>query len=185
MNQFLIVGLGNPGSQYTFSRHNTGFLFLDKLSDKFNVSFQSKDFLSICKFELNGYVVFLLKPQTYMNLSGKAVSFIKSFYKIKDDDVIVFHDDLDLKFSRCKFKFAGSSGGHNGLKDIDKFISNQYWRFRFGIDRPTDNVNISSYVLSNFSASELEKISQTAEIVFDNFDLFLKKDQKKISSLFR
>ena len=185
INQFLIVGLGNPGSQYAFSRHNAGFLFLDKLAEKFNVTFQSKDFLSFCKFQCNDSVVFLLKPQTYMNLSGKAVGFLKSFYKINADNIIVFHDDIDLEFARCKLKFAGGNGGHNGLKDIDKFISNQYWRFRFGVGRPNNNDNVSSYVLSDFSLDELDIIKKNSEVVFNNFEFFLKKDQQKISSLFK
>ncbi len=185
INQFLIVGLGNPGSQYAFSRHNTGFLFLDKLAEKFNVTFQSKDFLSFCKFQCNDSMVFLLKPQTYMNLSGKAVGFVKSFYKINTENIIVFHDDIDLEFARCKFKFAGSNGGHNGLKDIDKFLSNQYWRFRFGVGRPSNSDNVASYVLSDFSLDELQIIERNAALVFSNFELFLKKDQKKISSLFK
>ena len=120
-----------------------------------------------------------------MNLSGKAVGFLKSFYKINADNIIVFHDDIDLEFARCKLKFAGGNGGHNGLKDIDKFISNQYWRFRFGVGRPNNNDNVSSYVLSDFSLDELDIIKKNSEVVFNNFEFFLKKDQQKISSLFK
>ncbi len=148
----LIVGLGNPGERYKLNRHNIGFLAIDYLIDKFNASKISSKF----KGELfkSGEYLFL-KPATFMNLSGESVKLVKDFYKIDNDDIIVIHDDIDLKPGALKFKKGGSSGGHNGLKSIDENIGNDYHRIRIGVGRPEDKKEVINYVLSDFNEAEL------------------------------
>ena len=156
----LIVGLGNPGKEYEKNRHNIGFLAVDYLIDEFNASKISSKF----KGELykNGNYLFL-KPLTFMNLSGESVRGVKDFYKIDNDDIIVIHDDIDLNIGALKFKKGGSSGGHNGLKSIDKHIGNDYWRVRIGVGRPERKEEVVNYVLSNFSNEELSCIEKNFE----------------------
>lgn len=146
----LIVGLGNPGSDYENTRHNIGFMVIDAL-----VKYQNVIKLSSSNFEGELFKFknhFLLKPQTFMNLSGNSISKVKNFYKI--DRVVVIHDDLDLPFGTLRFKKAGGHGGHNGLKSTDAKISNAYIRVRMGIGRPEHKGEVSSYVLGPFNAEE-------------------------------
>lgn len=148
----LIVGLGNPGSDYTQTRHNIGFMVVDELVKRFNASnVSSSSFLGEC-YKLKNH--FLLKPMTYMNLSGNSVVKVKNFYKI--EKVLVIHDDLDLPFGALRFKEGGGHGGHNGLKSIDANIGREYIRVRMGIGKPEHKGEVASYVLSNFS-DEQEK----------------------------
>ncbi len=162
----LIVGLGNPGSTYQNNRHNIGFMVIDELirrnsSQKLssNASFKGELF----KFSQN----FLLKPQTYMNLSGESIVAVKNFYKI--EKVIVIHDDLDLPFGTLRFKYGGGHGGHNGLKSTDEKISKEYIRVRLGIGKPQHKGEVASYVLSDFRPEEMKHIkiliSHTCEAV--------------------
>ncbi len=149
---FLIVGLGNPGPKYKNNRHNIGFMVVDELINDLNpTQVNKKEF----KGELyKSAQLLLLKPQTFMNLSGESVIAVKNFYKIDNSNIIVIHDDLDLPFGAIRFKIGGSSGGHNGLKSIDKFIGNDYIRVRIGIGRPKDKSKVVSFVLSDFSEEE-------------------------------
>jgi len=149
---FLIVGLGNPGPKYKNNRHNIGFMVVDELINDLNpTQVNKKEF----KGELYKSTQFLLlKPQTFMNLSGESVIAVKNFYKIDNSNIIVIHDDLDLPFGAIRFKIGGSSSGHNGLKSIDKFIGNDYIRVRIGIGRPKDKSKVVSFVLSDFSEEE-------------------------------
>ncbi len=156
----LIVGLGNPGKKYELNRHNVGFLAVDYLIDKFNASKISSKF----KGELfkSGEYLFL-KPSTFMNLSGESVVLVKNFYKFDNKDIIVIHDDIDLKLGALRFKRGGSSGGHNGLKSIDAHIGNDYYRIRIGVGRPEKKEEVVNYVLSDFSKEELECIRKNFE----------------------
>ncbi len=152
----LLVGLGNPGAKYAKNRHNVGFMVIDALIDRLAPASISK-----ASFEGELYKVgsiFLLKPQTYMNLSGRSVAAVKNFYKIENHHIIVIHDDLDLGLGALRFKIGGSSGGHNGLKSIDSSIGSDYLRVRFGIGRPERKEEVIRYVLSDFSPKELECI---------------------------
>ena len=143
----LIVGLGNPGSDYADTRHNIGFMVIDKLVKKLNASnVTSSSFLGACYKSKNH---FLLKPQTFMNLSGDSVIKVKNFYKV--DTVVVIHDDLDLPFGSLRFKRGGGHGGHNGLKSIDSKIGREYIRVRMGIGKPEHKGEVSSYVLGAFN----------------------------------
>ena len=151
----LIVGLGNPGSDYEKTHHNIGFMVIDELKSRLNATDVSKAaFLGECYKSKNH---FLLKPLTFMNLSGDSVIKVKNFYKL--EGVVVIHDDLDLPFGSLRFKKGGGHGGHNGLKSIDSAIGKEYIRVRMGIGKPEHKGEVSSYVLGEFS-SEQEKYLQ-------------------------
>lgn len=172
----LIVGLGNPGSQYHKTRHNVGFMVLDAIAEHCSIAFSNNKFhglfgQGIC----SGHKILLLKPQTFMNLSGKSVLECAHFYKILPDKIIVIHDDLDLELARVKVKQGGSHAGHNGLKSIDSMISPNYVRLRFGISRPQHG-NISDYVLKDFLASEQPQVSNAIADIIKNIKFLLDGD---------
>ncbi len=161
----LIVGLGNPGSAYTETRHNIGFMVIDELLKRHPGNLVNKASFEgeLSKSDSHFY----LKPLTYMNHSGRSVAAVKNFYKI--DDVIVIHDDLDLPFGTLRFKYGGGHGGHNGLKSMDASISREYLRVRMGIGKPSDKAQVINYVLQRFSEKEVSHlqtwISHTADAV--------------------
>jgi len=158
----LIVGLGNPGKKYEKNRHNVGFLAVDYLIDKFNATKVSSKFKGEL-FKSNDFL--FLKPTTYMNLSGEALRAVKDFYKLSNDDIIVIHDDIDLKTGALKFKKGGGSGGHNGLKSIDSHIGNDYFRVRIGVGRPERKEEVVNYVLSDFAEVEFECIKKLFPVI--------------------
>ncbi len=148
----LIVGLGNPGSQYEDTRHNIGFKVIDKLvSDSGAIDVSKNSFYG----ELfKSKQILFLKPTTFMNLSGKSVIAVKNFYKIELEDIIVVHDDIDLPFSALRFKSGGGHGGHNGLRSIDSMIGKEYVRVRMGVGKPEHKSQVVDYVLHDFSQDE-------------------------------
>lgn len=161
----LIVGLGNPGSAYAQTRHNVGFMVIDEL-----LSRHSYDTIKKAAFEGELFKIkeqFLLKPTTFMNLSGRSVASVRKFYKI--DDVVVIHDDLDLPFGALRFKVGGGHGGHNGLKSTDASIGKEYLRVRVGIGRPAHKGEVTGFVLGKYDESQQEmlkaQIAQTADAV--------------------
>lgn len=155
----LIVGLGNPGPNYALTRHNIGFLVVDALLKKHNATpLSSSSFLGDCYRYKNH---FLLKPLTFMNLSGESVVKVKNFYKI--ENVVVIHDDLDLPFGTLRFKIGGGHGGHNGLKSIDSKIGREYIRVRMGIGKPEHKGEVSSYVLGEFSEKQKSFLEEWIE----------------------
>lgn len=149
---FLVVGLGNPGNKYENNRHNIGFKIIDSLIEDFKaIHISNKDFLG----ELyKSHNLLFLKPTTFMNLSGKSVLAVKNFYKVQD--ILVLHDELDLPFGSIKFKYGGSSGGHNGLKSIDALCGNLYYRLRYGIGKPLEKEKVISWVLEDFTKEEIK-----------------------------
>ena len=154
----LFVGLGNPGSQYEETRHNIGFKVIDKLVN----DFKARD---ISKNSFHGQLYrsthsFFLKPNTYMNLSGKSVLPVKQFFKIELENVIVIHDDIDLPFGALRFKKGGGHGGHNGLKSIDELLGKEYIRVRIGVGKPEHRSQVADYVLHTFSNEESENLAQ-------------------------
>ncbi len=156
----LIVGLGNPTDKYKNNRHNVGFMVIDHLIDDLSPQNITK---STFKGELyRARDLFLLKPATYMNLSGESVLAVSRYYKI--EDIIVIHDELDIELGRIKLKHGGSSGGHNGLKSIDAHIGNAYDRIRIGISRPPRGVDVISHVLSDFRKEEWECVDKVVKI---------------------
>jgi PTH1 family peptidyl-tRNA hydrolase len=152
----LIVGLGNIGEKYQYTRHNVGFMVIDKMTKNLTTSnINNSNFQSTLL--KSGYNLFS-KPTTFMNNSGDAVHAIKEYYKINLEDIIVIHDDLDLPFGTVKFKIGGGHGGHNGLRSLDAHITKEYIRVRIGIGKPSDKSDVANYVLSNFSKEEMNKL---------------------------
>lgn len=173
---YLVVGLGNPGNNYLLNRHNIGFMAIDVIHASFPFSsFQEKFSAYVSEAKLPVGKTILCKPQTFMNLSGNAVSKIAQFYKIPLENIYVFHDDLDLEAGRIKVKKGGSSGGHNGLGSIDQQIGKDYWRIRIGISRPKIKEEVSSYVLSNFTKKEInEWVGDTLPLFAIHFEELFK-----------
>ncbi len=152
MNEIkLIVGLGNPGREYEATRHNAGFWWVDEFASKHGANYKSdaKFHGLIARASLHGQDVYLLKPQTFMNVSGRAVGAVAQFYKIEADQILVVHDELDLPPGSAKLKLGGGHGGHNGLKDIIAHLGTKdFWRLRLGVGHPGDRAEVVSFVLN-------------------------------------
>lgn len=175
-NTILLVGLGNPGDQYQNTRHNIGFTMIDTFLEAHDFPQYSNKFSSLITSKMiNSTKVILLKPQTYMNLSGEALSKVCHFYKIDLDDVIVFYDDLDLEHARVKIKKNGGSGGHNGVKSLDQHLGKDYYRIRIGIGKPPIKIETSNYVLTKFTLEEQNSLDSLKEMILENFNLILEK----------
>ncbi|MFR2768208.1 MAG: aminoacyl-tRNA hydrolase [Thomasclavelia sp.] len=160
----LIVGLGNPGKEYAGTRHNCGFMVIDRLASKLNVDVDQNKFKGLyAKVKYHGEDIILLKPQTYMNLSGESVNAVMNFFKLDKDDLLVIYDDLDMPVGKLRLRKTGSAGGHNGIKNIIAHLNSQdFKRIRVGIDRHK-YMNVADYVLSRFSKVESEAIEQGIE----------------------
>ncbi|WP_341748864.1 aminoacyl-tRNA hydrolase [Candidatus Tisiphia endosymbiont of Sialis lutaria] len=171
----LVVGLGNIGKEYQNTRHNVGFIAVDYLSEYYKISWNTKSKLhaELAQGIVDGQKLLLAKPVTYMNLSGKAVQAICSYYNINPPNIFVLHDDIDLEIGRIKYKLAGGSGGHNGLKSLDQCIGNYYHRIRIGVGRPSAYDDVSDYVLAPFSKEEYKIIISSIDIITNNFHLLL------------
>ncbi len=168
----LIVGLGNPGQQYEKNRHNAGFLFLDRLVSEYGGIWlkDSKFHGFVSTIAINSDKIILLKPGTFMNLSGQAVGAVIRYYKFQADEILVVHDELDFPAGVVKLKKGGGHAGHNGLRDIIAHLdSKDFYRLRIGIGRPIAGKAVADYVLSNPAKSESELI----EAVFDSGLKFL------------
>ncbi|MDX1957001.1 MAG: aminoacyl-tRNA hydrolase [Leptospiraceae bacterium] len=160
-DKYIIAGLGNPGQRYAFTRHNIGFIVLDELSQKLGASFSDDKKFLIAKTSFETKTIFLLKPQEFMNLSGKAIATNATKYKISSQKILVIHDEVDFPFARIKVKFSGGHAGHNGLRDIiEKLGTNDFHRIRFGVGRPEKEspIDVSDFVLSNFSSEEKKEL---------------------------
>ncbi|WP_431733081.1 aminoacyl-tRNA hydrolase [Kingella kingae] len=157
----LIVGLGNPTAEYEKTRHNAGFWFLDELAWQWKASWKNekKFFGDVARVSRPNGEVWLLKPDTYMNLSGKAVQALAQFYKIAPEEILVVHDELDIACGAIRFKLGGGNGGHNGLKDIQaKMGTPNFYRLRLGIGHPGDRALVVGFVLNKPSAAERELV---------------------------
>ncbi len=164
VKKFLIVGLGNPGPNYADTRHNIGFKILDYIAQKEEVSFETQKLADRTEFRFKGRTFILLKPNTYMNLSGKAVRYWLNKEKIALENLLIVTDDLNLDFGTIRLKQKGSDGGHNGLKDIQQQMqTTKYNRFRFGISDAFSKGNQVDYVLGKWSAEEEEKLPERLE----------------------
>jgi PTH1 family peptidyl-tRNA hydrolase len=153
----VLIGLGNPGERYKYNRHNIGFSVVDDIAEKYSQTTWVKKFHGkYCQCWAEGKKFLLLKPETYMNNSGQSVASIIAFYKLTINDIIVLHDDLDLKVGQIKIKRSGGHAGHNGIRSIHQSIGEQYTRVKIGIGHPGNKDTVSSYVLSNFT--ELDNI---------------------------
>ena len=176
----LVVGLGNPGADYVMTRHNVGWWFVDALARAHGGSFSAERKFSgdVCRLEIGGHDVRLLKPTTFMNRSGQSVKALASYLKVPPEAILVAHDDLDLPFGTVRLKKGGGSGGHNGLKDITAHIGENYARARFGIAHPAGSRDVIDYVLERAGREEevaiMEAIGATVEampqLLDGNFD---------------
>ena len=147
----LFVGLGNPTPNSQDNRHNIGFKVVDAINQKFRLSKQKPKFKGLLTTgNIGEKKIYVIKPLTFMNNSGICIRELLEYFKIEAEDVIVFHDDLDVEFGKIKVKFGGSSAGHNGISSIDKFIGKDYSRVRIGIGKPDNRVSVSDYVLNDF-----------------------------------
>ena len=181
---FLIVGLGNPGKSYINNRHNIGYKVIEAIKCVYNFPKFIKKFHSeFSKSQVNGNIIFLLKPTTYMNNSGIAVKQFKEFYNIDINKIYVIHDEIDLDQGRVKIKIGGGHNWHNGLKSIDQFVGRNYNRVRIGVSRPSKiyennfDENISSWVLSDFSSDEKIKwVDDTIDKVSKNIYSLIKNE---------
>lgn len=185
LTTFLIVGLGNPGILYADTNHNMGFRFVDYLASALNFpKFKSLFNGLYSELLFDNCKIILLKPQTYMNLSGDSVQKFVQYYKIKLGNVVVIHDDLDLNPGVIKIKCGGSSGGHNGIKSIDEKIGTDYWRIRIGIGRPEDkNITVNNYVLAEMSTELREKLPTIFMAISSNIFVFLRELAPKSQSI--
>jgi PTH1 family peptidyl-tRNA hydrolase len=162
----LIVGLGNPGKEYAATRHNAGFWFVDRVASRQAASFklESRHLGQVCRLSLQGQDCRLLKPSTFMNRSGQAVASLAYYFKIRPEEILVAHDELDLPAGSIRLKTAGGHAGHNGLRDIMNAIGSQnFHRLRIGIDHPDDRRTVVNYVLSRPSMAEREIIEQALD----------------------
>lgn len=161
-----IIGLGNPGPKYALNRHNIGFLIVDQLADRYNAFWDSKPNMELSTVSIQGKNVLLIKPQTFMNDSGKVIPFLQK-KGIKAENILVVHDELEFPFGKVKIRQGGSARGHNGLRSIIDRCGKEFARLRFGIGRPLIKEMVSHHVLSNFDEShdELEKL------IFDSVDM--------------
>lgn len=166
----LIAGLGNPGKEYENTRHNVGFLTIDKIAEEVGVKITKKGFQSLYNLgQFEESKILLLKPQTYMNNSGNALREAREFYKIDTDKIIVIHDEMDLPLGRIKLKKDGGSAGHNGIKSIIPNIgSDNFARVRVGVGKPYDKNNVIKHVLSGFSKEERQQLPQVIESARDS-----------------
>jgi|UniRef100_UPI004047B6FD peptidyl-tRNA hydrolase, PTH1 family len=181
----LIVGLGNPGDEHKDDRHNAGFWFVDALAQQWNTRFESEKRFSgkVAKSKWEDQDIYLLKPSTFMNLSGQAVGALCRFHKILPADVLVVQDELDLKPGTARIKLGGGTGGHNGLKDIQAHLgTSDYWRLRLGIGHPRDLagdgrvMEVADYVLRRPLKLEEEKLHASMDDCLRILPLFLKGD---------
>jgi PTH1 family peptidyl-tRNA hydrolase len=184
MSTFVIAGLGNPGPQYQWTRHNAGFLFLDRLASQESISLSKKNFSSLSgEWNYGGHRLILIKPQTFMNLSGKAVMQALQFHKLPLTQLIAVHDELDIPFGSVRLKQDGGHGGHNGLRSImEQLGKGDFIRMRIGIGRPPHG-DTSSYVLGNIPPEQMEQFPRVLDGAFDMLEMFLKEGLPKAMSL--
>ena len=173
----LVVGLGNPGSDYAKNRHNIGFMAVDAIQRVHNFSpFRSKFQGHLADGVVGVEKVLLLKPTTYMNNSGIAVQAVINFYKIPSDDILVFHDELDLDTTKIRIKRGGGHAGHNGLRSIHTCIGSNYGRVRFGIGHPGSKDRVTNYVLQNFKNVEMIWVAKLLNTVAEHFPRLVRGD---------
>ena len=179
----LLVGLGNPTPDSNDNRHNIGFKIIDAINQKFSLSKQKPKFKGLLTTgNISNKKVYAIKPLTFMNNSGICIRELIEYFKINSEDVIVFHDDLDLDFTKIKAKFGGSSAGHNGITSIDKFIGKEYSRVRIGIGKPDSKIQVSDFVLTNFTDEEKIKLEKVIQNIIESMPILIDKKLDLFSS---
>ena len=179
----LFVGLGNPTPDSENNRHNIGFKIIDSINKTFGLSKQKPKFKGLLTTgNVNNQKVYAIKPLTFMNNSGICIRELIEYFKIDAEDIIVFHDDLDIEFGKIKAKFGGSNAGHNGIASIDKFIGKDYSRVRIGIGKPKHSIEIEDYVLQNFDEEEVIGLEKTTKNIIDSIPILIDKKLDLFSS---
>ena len=179
----LFVGLGNPSPDNENNRHNIGFKIIDKINKTFELSKQKPKFKGLLTTgNIGDKKVYAIKPLTFMNNSGICIREVIEYFKIDAENVIVFHDDLDIEFGKIKTKFAGSSAGHNGIESIDKFIGKEYSRVRIGIGKPNVKSDVTDHVLKDFDEEEQKKLKNITKNIINSLTILLDKKLELFSS---
>ncbi len=180
---YLLVGLGNFGKEYEKTRHNFGFMLIDQITADYRLTVIGKKFSSeVFSGEIAGEKIIALKPQTYMNNSGVAVLEAVQFYKIPPQNVIVFHDEIDLPLGAIKMKIGGGNAGHNGLKSIDSVIGKDYWRVRLGVGRPENKeFEVADFVLSKFSREEFLQVDEIKQKILENLSEIISSTKNNLA----
>ena len=179
----LLVGLGNPTPNSQDNRHNIGFKIIDAINKKFSLSKQKPKFKGLLTTgDISNKKIYAIKPLTFMNNSGICIRELIEYFRIDVEDVIVFHDDLDIDFGKIKAKLGGSSAGHNGIASIDKFIGKEYSRVRVGIGKPETKISASDYVLNNFNDEEKIELEKTTTNIIDSMPILIDKKLDLFSS---
>jgi peptidyl-tRNA hydrolase, PTH1 family len=179
----VLCGLGNPGKEYAKTRHNVGFMLLERVAEMHGIQMKSSFSSLFGRTEIEGRKLKLLMPQTFMNNSGVAVGKLLQYYRLPLSCLVVAHDDMDLPLGSVKAKFGGGSAGHNGIKSIDQHLGNQYWRVRLGIGRPPADVSAADYVLSNFLQVELEAVNKSLSFVTNCIEQIVALGMSKFKNL--
>ena len=179
----LLVGLGNPNPNNTNNRHNVGFLVIDAINKKFQLSKQKPKFKGLLTTgQIDEQKVYAIKPLTFMNSSGICIKELIDYFKIESKDVFVFHDDMDIDSGKVKVKFGGSNAGHNGIESIDKNIGKNYTRIRIGIGHSKINSTGADHVLDNFSQDEKQSVEEVTKNIIESLSILIKKDLDLFSS---
>ena len=179
----LFVGLGNPTPDSENNRHNVGFKIIDSINKKFSLSKQKPKFKGLLTTgNIGNEKVYAIKPLTFMNNSGICIRELIEYFKIDAENVIVFHDDLDIDFGKIKTKFGGTSAGHNGIESIDKFIGKDYSRVRIGIGHPKENIEVADHVLQDFNDEEKEKLDLITQNITTSLPILIDKKLDLFSS---
>ncbi len=179
----LFVGLGNPNPNNVNNRHNVGFLVIDQINKKFQLSKQKPKFKGLLTTgNIEEQKVYAIKPLTFMNSSGVCIKELVQYFKINVKDVFVFHDDMDIDLGKVKVKFGGSSAGHNGIDSIDKNIGKNYSRVRIGIGRPHKKSEGADHVLENFSIDENDDVEKVTKNIIESLSILINRDLDLFSS---
>ena len=174
----LLIGLGNPGDKYFETKHNVGFMLIDQLAKKQNVTFTNDKIFQadLASFFFNGEKIYLVKPTTFMNESGKAVHALLAYYGLDIKDLLVIYDDLDMEVGKIRLRAKGSAGGHNGIKSIIQHIGTQAFnRVKIGIGRPKNGMSVVNHVLSTFDKDDYIGILQSVDKVDDSVNYYLQE----------
>lgn len=171
----LVVGLGNPGRKYAKTRHNAGFLVVDRLAERCGERVETKQLGSLVgRARLGGASAVLAKPQSFMNRSGQPVASLRGYFKVEQDDVVVVHDEVDLPFGRVRIKSGGGHGGHNGLRDLSRAIGKDFTRVRVGVGRPPEGWDTADYVLGKWTPAESEALEEVVDLAADAVEAVLR-----------
>ena len=179
----LLVGLGNPTPDSENNRHNIGFKIIDAINKRFGLSKQKPKFKGLLTTgNVEDQKLYAIKPLTFMNNSGICIRELIEYFKIDVENIIVFHDDIDVEFGKIKTKFSGSNAGHNGIASIDKFIGKEYSRVRIGIGKPRDNMEVNDFVLQNFDEDEMLRLEKITNNITDSISILINKKLDLFSS---